>query len=209
MTALGEQNRAVAARAAAWLLRYPDADVLAALPVVREAIADLPSAVGAGLRAVADHLAAGDPVTIQGQYVQTFDLRRRCCLYLSYYTEGDTRGRGVALVEFSTAYRAAGMEVVGGELPDFLPAVLELASVDDAGWRLLRAHRIGLDLLVEALMAEKSRYREAVSAVRAMLPPAGPADLSAARTLAQHGPPAEMVGLEGFTAAADLPGARR
>lgn len=201
-------SRTVAARAAAWLLRYPDDQVLAALPVVRAAIAGLPGEIGTRLRAVAEHRAAGESVAVQSEYVRVFDLRRRCCLYLTYYTAGDTRGRGVALVEFSAAYRAAGLELIGGELPDFLPAVLELASVSDSGWRLLRGHRVGLDLLVNALGGEKSIYREAVLAIRDLLPPAGPAELSAARTLAEHGPPAEMVGLEGFTPV-DLPGARR
>lgn len=201
-------NRPVALRAGAMLLRYPDAEVLSALPVVRAAIADLPGGVGAGLRAVAEHRAGTDPGELAAEYVRLFDFRRRCCLYLTYYTDGDTRRRGMALVEFAAAYRAAGVELVGGELPDFLPAVLELAALDDTGWRLLRGYRVGLDLLVEALAGERSVYREAVAAVRGLLPPAGPDDDLAARRLAAAGPPAELVGLDGF-ALAETPGGRR
>jgi nitrate reductase delta subunit len=83
-------------------------------------------------------------------------------------------------------------------LPDYLPAVLDLAAAHDAGWRLLRENRVGLDLLATALAAERSAYRHAVEAVRAMLPPPQPGDIAAAVRLAQTGPPVEQVGLEPF-----------
>ena len=200
--------RAVAARAASLLLRYPDEEILAALPVLGAALDELPSPVADPLRPVAAHRAAGDPRALAGEYVELFDFRRRCCLHLTYYTCGDTRKRGEALVGFTAAYKAAGLEVVGGELADFLPAVLDLAAVDDGGWRLLRDNRVGLDLLVEALGREKSVYRHAVAAVREMLPPAGPAELAAAARLARTGPPVEQVGLEPF-GLVDTTGGRR
>jgi len=201
--------RAVAARAASLLLRYPDDEVLAALPTIRAALPALPAPVAAPLAAVVTHREAGDPVDLRTEYVQLFDFRRRCCLHLTYYTCGDTRRRGEALVGFAAAYRAAGLEVVDGELPDFLPAVLDLAAVDDGGWGLLREHRVGLDLLVEALSREGSGYRPAVTAVREMLPPAQPADLAAAARLARSGPPVEQVGLEPFGLVDTTGGGRR
>lgn len=204
-------SRAVAARAAAWLLRYPDDQVLAALPVVRAAVAELSGPVGAGLRSVAEHLAGADPGALRREYVELFDFRRRCCLHLTYYTAGDTRRRGVALVEFAAVYREAGLAIGGGELPDFLPAVLELASDPAgaaAGWRLLHSHRVGLDLLSAALTTQRSVYAGAVTAVLTLLPAAGPGERDAARALAEAGPPAELVGLESF-AMIDTPGGRR
>ncbi|MGH3445395.1 MAG: nitrate reductase molybdenum cofactor assembly chaperone, partial [Nocardioidaceae bacterium] len=42
-------------------------------------------------------------------YVETFDLRRRCALYLTYFRFGDTRKRGMAMLSFKSAYRAAGL----------------------------------------------------------------------------------------------------
>lgn len=200
--------RAVAARAASLLLRYPDDEVLAALPTLRAALAELPAAVAGPLHTVAEHRSAAVPGELAAGYVQTFDFRRRCCLHLTYYTCGDTRKRGEALVGFAAAYKAAGLAVVDGELPDFLPAVLDLAAVDDGGWRLLRDNRVGLDLLTEALGREGSVYRHAVEAVRAMLPPAGPAELAAVATLARSGPPVEQVGLEPF-GLVDTTGGRR
>jgi nitrate reductase delta subunit len=190
--------RAVAARAASLLLRYPDDEVLAALPTLRAALDGLPVPVAGPLRLIAGHRAMADPLRLAADYVDLFDFRRRCCLHLTYYTAGDTRRRGEALVLFAEAYKSVGLQTVGGELPDYLPAVLDLAAAADDGWRLLRENRVGLDLLAEALTAQKSVYRHAVEAVRAMLPPAQPGDIAAAVRLARTGPPVEQVGLEPF-----------
>jgi nitrate reductase molybdenum cofactor assembly chaperone NarJ/NarW len=200
--------RAVAARAASLLLRYPDDTVMAALPTVTAALDGLPTAVADPLRFVAAHRASTGPGQLAGAYVELFDFRRRCCLHLTYYTAGDTRRRGEALVEFAAGYKDAGLDLLDGELPDYLPAVLDLAAVHDGGWRLLRENRVGLDLLTEALGAEKSVYRLAVEAVRAMLPPAQPGDIAAAARLARTGPPVEQVGLEPF-GLLDTTGGRR
>lgn len=191
-------ERAVAARAASLLLRYPDPEALAALPVLRAAVAELPPRLAAPLSIVVDHRAATPATELAASYVETFDFRRRCSLHLTYYTHGDTRARGAALVAFAGAYRRAGLAVDGGELPDYLPAVLDLAAVDEGGWRLLREHRVGLDLLAAALDRDRSVYAHAVQAVRLLLPPPGPADLAAAAGLARSGPPAEQVGLQPY-----------
>jgi len=200
--------RSVAARAASLLLRYPDHHTLAVLPTLRVALDGLPPAVAGPIRVVAEHRADSDPGQLADEYVRLFDFRRRCCLHLTYYTAGDTRRRGEALVLFAAGYQAAGVEVVDGELPDYLPAVLDLAALDDGGWRLLRENRVGLDLLAAALEAEQSSYRHAIAAVQAMLPPPQPGDIAAAVRLAQTGPPVELVGLEPF-GLVDTTGGRR
>lgn len=200
--------RPIAARAASLLLRYPDRETLTILPTLVAALDEVPATVAEPLRVVAGHRRDGDPATLAAGYVDLFDFRRRCCLHLTYYTAGDTRKRGEALVLFAAGYKRAGVEVVDGELPDYLPAVLDLAAVDDAGWRLLRENRVGLDLLAKALTAEKSVYRQAIEAVRAMLPPAQPGDIEAAMRLARTGPPVERVGLEPF-GLVDTTGGRR
>ena len=187
-------DRAVLAKASSLLLRYPDASVLSAMPAVRAALAELPPSP---LSIVERHLSTGDPTALAVEYVDTFDLRRRSCLHLTYYTAGDTRKRGEALLSFAAVYRAHGFMVDGGELPDYLPAVLELAAqVGGPGWRLLGEHRVGLDLLSQALRS--SVYRHAVDAVRALLPAATPTDLAAVANLVRSGPPREEVGLQPF-----------
>lgn len=200
--------RPVAARAASLLLRYPDREALAALPTLTAALDGLPAPVADLLRVVAHHRRNADPATLAAAYVELFDFRRRCCLHLTYYTAGDTRKRGEALVLFAATYKAAGLQTVDGELPDYLPAVLDLAALHDDGWRLLRENRVGLDLLAKALDTEKSIYQHAIAAIRAMLPPPQPGDIAAAIRLAQTGPPVEQVGLEPF-GLVDTTGGRR
>lgn len=200
--------RATAARAASLLLRYPDTDTLGVLPTLLAALDELPDSLSRQLHPVAVHRRDGDPTRLAAEYVELFDFRRRCALHLTYYSCGDTRKRGEALVGFAAAYKAAGLEVVGGELPDYLPAVLDLAAADGAGWRLLRDNRVGLELLTASLAKEGSVYRHAIEAVRAMLPAAGPAELKAAALLARTGPPVEQVGLEPF-GLVDTTGGRR
>jgi nitrate reductase delta subunit len=188
--------RAVAARAASLLLRYPDEQVMAALPTLRSALPDLPDGIADRLAVVAEHRCDTDRTALAAEYVDLFDFRRRCCLHLTYYTCGDTRKRGEALVGFTAAYKVAGLEVVGGELADYLPAVLDLAAVDDGGWRLLRDNRAALELLSAAL--DRSPYANVVDAVRELLPPARRIDHETAVELARTGPPTEQVGLEPY-----------
>lgn len=197
---------AVAAKAASLLLRYPDQEVLALLQPLRMAVAQLPGELAEPLGRVTVHRAATSPAILAVEYAELFDLRRRCCLYLSCYTAGDTSNRFQALLRFSAAFKAAGFRL-DGQLPDFLPAVLELAAhAGEPGWQLLREHSIGLDLLEQALEQEKSVYRHVVRAIRAMLPPPCPSELAATADLARSGSPREQGALEPFALA---PGGRR
>ena len=144
------------------------------------------------------------PAEVAQHYVETFDLRRRCALYLTYYRYGDTRRRGMAMLEFKAAYRAAGFEPLtrdgeaGGELPDYLPLVLDFAALHPRGEKLLRAHRADLELLLRALRQAGSPYADVVEAVCAQLPGLRRPDLARIRKAWQEGPPAEEVGLEPF-----------
>ena len=96
---------------------------------------------------------ASDPIQAEIDYVETFDLRRRSTMYLTYWTAGDTRNRGSQMLAFAAAYRDAGVEPPCGEAPDYLPVVLEFAATVDpvAGRRLLVEHRVPIDVLREAL----------------------------------------------------------
>ncbi len=58
----------------------------------------------------------------------TFDLHKRTGLYVTFYSLGDRRERGLALLRMKKLYRAAGFEIEGHELPDYLPLMLEFAA---------------------------------------------------------------------------------
>ncbi|RVX44646.1 respiratory nitrate reductase chaperone NarJ [Nonomuraea polychroma] len=174
-------------QAAAHLLAYPDERFWRRLPLIEEAA----EPYFAEFLARAAELGPGE---LAAHYVETFDLNRRCCLYLTYYTDGDTRRRGESLAALKRRYRAAGWELMDDELPDFLPVVLEFAAVDPTGAALLAEHRVGLELLLAALAARESPYAHVIGAVCAALPPLTAAQRAAAGRLAAGGPPVETVG---------------
>lgn len=210
MTGPGTRDTRILYQVAAHALSYPDEQLRAQLPALRQALATVPQRHGHELGGLLDHLATVAPAALAAEYVETFDLRRRCCLYLSYYAYGDTRKRGLALLEFKRAYREAGLELAEDELPDHLVMVLEFAATSDldAGKRLLSMHRAGLELLRLALVDSGSPYAAAVSAITATLPALRGEERSAVAKLAAEGPPDEAVGLEPF-APPDYMGARR
>jgi nitrate reductase delta subunit len=131
-------------------------------------------------------------------YVETFDLRRQRTLHLTYYRHGDTRERGMALTALVDAYRTAGVRVAPGELPDFLPALLELAAVTLAGATVLGEHRAALEALRADLEKTKSPYAEVVRAVVDALGGLSRSDRTALARYRAQGPPSERVGLEPF-----------
>ena len=205
-----ERTTRLALQAVSLLLGYPSADLLEQVPVLRRVADRLPEDAAQPLRRLCDHLAATPLGSLEAGYTDVFDLRRRCCLYLTYFSHGDTRQRGMALLRFSHAYRSAGAEPVGEELPDHLSVVCEFAAQADLalGVRLLREHRAGLELVRGALVDATSPYVDAVDVLRALLGEASEHDLDKARELARSGPPEEDVGLEPF-GPPELMGARR
>jgi nitrate reductase molybdenum cofactor assembly chaperone NarJ/NarW len=189
-------------QSASLLLGYPDPRLQEQLPVVRDAAACLPEQLGRPLLGVVDHLEQGELGELQETYVETFDTRRRCNLFLTYFLHGDTRNRGMALLRFKQTYLRSGFVLdaqpdSGAELPDHLCVVLEYAAtVDQAlGWALLLDHRAGLELLRLALREQESPWAGAVEAVSATFPPLRGDERDAVRALAAEGPPAEEVGL--------------
>ena len=143
-------------------------------------------------------LRATPPNAVAKHYVETFDLRRRCALYLTYYQYGDTRKRGMAMLVFKAAYRGAGFEPCDDELPDYLPMVLDFAAFTPRGDRLLHAHRADLELLRRALAKAGTPYVDVVEGVCAQLPKLGRRELERVRSAWQSGPPREDVGLHPF-----------
>jgi nitrate reductase delta subunit len=194
------RQRSLVHRIAALALDYPDADLVARIPSMRAATDGLGEPFRGLLGRTLDHLDRTPVAQLEADYVATFDLRRRCSPYLTYYAYGDTRKRGIALLVFKQAYRLAGVELTADELPDHLCVVLEFAATadPDAGTRLLIEHRAGLELLRLALADTGSPYADALAAVSATLPPLAGPERDAVARLAAEGPPNEDVGLEPF-----------
>ncbi len=184
---------------ASMLLSYPDESFARDLPALREALGTISEGPArSGLRAATEWLAQMPPLEAAATYVATFDLARGACLHLTYYRHGDTRERGLALAALAGAFREAGFGVAPGELPDYLPALLELAAAHPVGASVLGEHRAALEALRLALEEAASPYAGVVAAVSGVLPGPTRRDRQALHRYRAEGPPSEKVGLEPF-----------
>ena len=205
-------RRFAAARlAASWLLWYPDEELLARLDGIAALVDELPDDLSTPLSAFLAHLSDTPLVELQAHYASVFDMKRKACPYLSYWTDGDTRNRGTAILRFQQAYREFGFDPGTQELADHLCVVLEFAAVGDrlTGDALLAEHQGPIRLLRDALDKLGSAYVNVLDLVIATLPALTPEIRDRMAALAAQGPPAEQVGLEPFALTLDPVGGRR
>ncbi len=193
------------------MLRYPDAEAIAVRDqVVQEAGELAPGPARDALVAAARWWAAQPPDDLARLYVETFDFARRTGLDLTYYTHGDRRQRGLALVALRRRYVEAGLELESAELPDHLPVVLEFAAVAPApGGELLAEFRPVIELLRHALERAGSPYAGVLRALCLMLPALTADERAELLRIAREGPPDESVGLEPFAPPEVMPEPRR
>jgi len=118
-------------RVLAALLGYPDAQMRGYLPQMREILRD-ERAVSvprlAELEVLMDGLQRAEPLEAEAAYVELFDRGRATSLHLFEHVHGDSRDRGPAMIDLGQTYEKAGLILAEGELPDYLPAVLEFVS---------------------------------------------------------------------------------
>jgi len=189
-----------------FVLRYPQ-------PGARERIAAEVEVLPEGwARAAHERFLAGwtgDAPALAARYVETFDLRRRASLHLTYYAHGDTRERGMALLRLKKLYRAAGLPLETRELPDHLTIMLAFAALAPPGHgeALLAEHRPAIELLRLSLHDLDSAYAHVLDAIAAGLPPLSVSDRGEVARLAREGPPDEAVGLEPYGPPEAMPSA--
>ena len=195
---LTPSQRATVHMAASLLLDYPAEGTLETrLNAVEAELATLPAEVAVLLEEFIAQARRRGERAMAEHYVEVFDRRRRCCLYLTYYTVGDTRHRGAALLAFKQALAGAGWEQTSDELPDYLPLVLELSarSDDEIAAILLGSHREGIEVLLRALRSYHSPYAAIIEALSATLAPVDKATAARVAALIHAGPPTETVGV--------------
>jgi len=126
------------------LLDYPDAELMAAIPELRDEIKrGFEAAEWLVLDRFLTHLENLDLTDVQAAYVQTFDLTPEHALHLTHHLFGDDKNRGPALIDLSVFYKEYGLEMVANnvvandgaanegasnEIPDYLPLMLEFAE---------------------------------------------------------------------------------
>lgn len=202
-----DRPEACALKLVSLLLQYPDEELLAARGELAAAAAELPAGAREdAIRAFAAWQAAQPAELLQAAYVETFDFSRRHSLYLTYHVFGDRRQRGMALLSLKQRYRAAGLEVGDGELPDYLPLVLEAAALaPEVGLEVLRRYRESVELVRASLRAGASPWAPLLDAVALTLGALTRAQRRRIRRLAEQGPPDEQVGLEPFGPTETMP----
>ncbi len=157
-------------RVLAALLSYPGAERRAWLGEMTQILRRdkaLPPARLAELDVLIDGLRAADPLDVEADYVQLFDRGRSTSLHLFEHVHGDSRDRGPAMIDLARTYERAGLFLAPGELPDYLPAVLEFVSTQPP--REARAF-LGemahiLNAIFSALQKRESAYASVLGAL--------------------------------------------
>lgn len=194
-------------QSASILMDYPDDDLISRLDLLNQIATSLPSKLGTGLQKTIEHLRTQPLLESQADYVETFDSRRRGCLFLTYFSNGETRKRGLALLRIKQVYTKAGLILTDDQLPDHLCVVLEFAATTDqqAGLKIILDNRAGLELLRLHLNEINSPWSGALATVCATLPALQGKEHEAIRRLAAEGPEDEQVGLTPYGAPDLLP----
>jgi nitrate reductase delta subunit len=157
-------------RVLARLLSYPGAESHSHLPEMRDALRTERAITDgrlAELDVLMDTLSSADPLDAEAAYVQLFDRGRATSLHLFEHVHGDSRDRGPAMIDLAQTYDQAGLYLAPGELPDYLPVVLEFVSTQPP--REARAF-LGemthiFNALFSALQQRQSAYASVIGAL--------------------------------------------
>ena len=152
------------------LIDYPDNELIENLDSVIEYIKDS-SEIATDEKEIlmefVSWMRSHTSIKLQETYVETFDMVPEHDLHLTHHIFGDDRERGPALIDLSEHLKNEGLEVKEGEIPDFLPLLLEYAStLDDIKSRafLGDAKKI-IKIIADNLDKAKSPYSKLIRIV--------------------------------------------
>jgi len=117
------------------LLEYPKQDLVENWAELKQMVTEMPDLVEQDkvkLNDFIDWASALSLTEFQAKYVDDFDMTAEHSLYLTYHLfDEQDRDRGPALIELTELYKSTGFEIHDGELPDYLPLILEYVSTMD------------------------------------------------------------------------------
>jgi len=148
------------------LLGYPDAQMRRFLPEMRgllHAEGALSQSRRAEIDALMDALGGAGALEAEADYVELFDRGRGTSLHLFEHVHGDSRERGPAMIDLGQTYAKAGLMLAEGELPDYLPAVLEFVSTQPP--REARAFLGEMTHILNAIFGALQQRRSAYAGV--------------------------------------------
>ena len=152
------------------LLEYPDAALWQHQQELFDALAsseNLDKEDAQTLGVFLRDLIAQDVLDVQASYSELFDRGRATSLLLFEHVHGESRDRGQAMIDLIKTYEQAGLFLAPGELPDYLPVMLEFASTQTP--QIARAF-LGemahlLNAIFNALQQRKSPYASVLGAL--------------------------------------------
>lgn len=182
------------------LLRYPDQSLIDALPAIREAALGDSIPHADAVASLMDDWQATPLRDLQARYVERFDMHRSCSLDMSWHQFGDRRQRGLVLLNLVRTYQSHGFGPASGDLPDWLPLMLEFAAEapGTTGEEFLADWRTAIEVVRKELAALDAPEVVLFDALADSLGPADRSILAAVERLLTDGPPGEEVGLAPF-----------
>jgi nitrate reductase delta subunit len=131
------------------LMQYPDEGFMKRLPDVEVLAPELPGALREKIETFISFIKSQSPIRLQETYTRAFYTNSKTTLNMAYHQWGNSDKRALALAGLAHVYRQAGYERIGGELPDFLPLMLEFLSTNPEalGIEILRQCLSGFERL--------------------------------------------------------------
>lgn len=114
------------------LLTYPEPDWLSALPEFEAALAEeagFNGDAGERMAPLVALLRESKLITLQENYVTTFDRNPSHSLHLFEHIHGESRDRGSAMINLLEEYWKRDFDATASELPDYVPLFLEFLSL--------------------------------------------------------------------------------
>jgi nitrate reductase delta subunit len=185
-------------RALAALLGYPSRDLQEGLAEIAGALCAEGLVEVAPLTPLLEEIATSDIWDLQERYVFLFDRSRSLSLNLFEHVHGESRDRGQAMVDLLETYRDGGFDLVGPELPDHLPVLLEYLSTRPLaeGRAMLGDAAHILSALATRLRRRDSAYAGLFDALAALAAEAPDAEAAAALTAMEEDDPADLAALD-------------
>ena len=112
------------------LLHYPDDELLYRLDEMASvAEHSHPAEIKSAILTFINELRPHTLIHVQERYTAVFDMSPSTTMNMTYHAYGDNEKRAAALANLQHNYEQAGWERITGELPDYLPMMLEFLSI--------------------------------------------------------------------------------
>jgi nitrate reductase delta subunit len=157
------------------LLSYPQAEWVSELSLLEEVLEDEKKLNGKAVKKLAGllQMMRTEPLLeLEQNYVGTFDRNPSHSLHLFEHIHGESRDRGMAMVNLIEEYRKHGLDMDADELPDYVPLFLEyLSQLPDAEACAMLGEAIDVMALIgRKLKANSSPYHGVFAVLESISP---------------------------------------